>query len=104
MAIARLTGIAESGAAGFRGGTFTREAALPEIAAISTEPDVLAEAASGYVAGDQWFGQRAVELLIEAGADQDAIVRYVEHRNAGWRGFDLQRLADEANRLRSVGD
>jgi putative transposase len=40
-------------------------------------------------------GGKAVDLLIDAGADRGAITRYVEQRWAGWRGFDLARFADQ---------
>jgi hypothetical protein len=81
IAVARLSGIAASHAAGLRGGTFTRAAALAELATVSTDPDVLADAAAMYVDSHHWYGDQAVELLIEAGADPEALVRYVEqHR------------------------
>jgi hypothetical protein len=51
IAIARLTGIAASYAGGFRG-SFTRPEALAEIADLSDDPEVLAEAASLYASGD----------------------------------------------------
>jgi hypothetical protein len=103
IAIARLTGIAASYAGGFRG-SFTRAEALGEIANLSEDPEVLAEAAAMYAAGGYWYGAQAVDLLIDAGADHAAITRHVEQRRPGHRRSDLARLADDANGTPSAGD
>jgi hypothetical protein len=97
IAIARLTGIAASYAGGFRG-SFTRTEALAEIANLSEDPEVLAQAAAMYATGHYWYGAKAVDLLIDAGADHAAITRNVEQRQAGRRGVDLTRLANDANK------
>jgi hypothetical protein len=64
--------IAAEHAGGFREG-LTRECALAELAALSTDPDLLAEAAAAHAIGDNWYAIVAVDLLIEAGADQAQI-------------------------------
>lgn len=68
----QLHRVAAEHAGGLREG-LTRECALAELAAISTDPDLLAEAAAAHAIGDNWYAIVAVDLLIEAGADQARI-------------------------------
>jgi hypothetical protein len=72
---ARLHDIAAEHAGGLREG-FTREQALAELAATTTDPDLLAEAAAAHAIADNWFAITAVGLLIEAGADRELIQAY----------------------------
>jgi hypothetical protein len=95
LLVARLTGIAAGYAGGLRA-EFTRDDALAELRAVTTDPDVLAEAAAMYVGDDYWYGGEAVALLIDAGADPAAIPRHAEQR-ARSTGFDLRRLANGLN-------
>jgi hypothetical protein len=74
---AELHRIAAEHAGGLREG-LTRECALKELAAVSTDPDLLAEAAAAHAIGDNWFAIVAVDLLIEAGADQARIDAHAE--------------------------
>ncbi len=74
---AELHRIAAEHAGGLREG-LTRECALKELAAVSTDPDLLAEAAAAHAIGDNWFAIVAVDLLIEAGADQAQIDAHAE--------------------------
>jgi hypothetical protein len=59
---------------------------------------VLADATAMYAAGDHWYRDQAVQLLIEAGADPQAIDLHVKRRHAErGHGFDLARFANGAN-------
>ncbi|GAB2930161.1 hypothetical protein GCM10027280_17200 [Micromonospora polyrhachis] len=69
--------IANDHAGGYREG-FPRAAALAELAAVSTDPDLLAEAAAMHAVADNWYVVIAVDLLIEAGADQSLIDRHID--------------------------
>jgi hypothetical protein len=69
---AHLYRIAAEHAGGLREG-LTREAALEELAAVSTDPGLLAEAAAAHAIGENWYAIVAVDLLIEAGAEQAQI-------------------------------
>ncbi|MGW0432273.1 hypothetical protein ACWDV4_06970 [Micromonospora sp. NPDC003197] len=75
--VVALHAIANDHAGGYREG-FLRAAALAELAAISTDPDLLAEAAAMHVMADNWYVIIAVDLLIEAGADQSLIDQHVD--------------------------
>lgn len=74
---AQLHRIAAEHAGGLREG-LSRECALAELAAVSTDPDLLAEAAAAHAVADEWYVIGAVALLIEAGADQSRIDAYAE--------------------------
>jgi hypothetical protein len=74
---AQLHAIAADHAGGLRE-DFPRERALAELATTSTDPDLLAEAAAAHAISDNWFAILAVDLLIEAGADQDLIQSWAE--------------------------
>jgi hypothetical protein len=76
IAIALLRRIAADHAGGYREG-FTRAEALTALAAVSTDPDLLAAAAAAHAMGDNWYAITAVGLLIEAGADPALIDNHV---------------------------
>jgi hypothetical protein len=71
----RLHRIAAEHAGGLREG-LSRSCALAELAATSMDPDLLAEAAAAHAVGDNWYAIAAVDLLLEAGADQALIDAY----------------------------
>jgi hypothetical protein len=73
----RLHRIAAEHAGGLREG-LSRACALTELAATSTDPDLLAEAAAAHAIADNWYAIGAVDLLIEAGADQALIDAHAE--------------------------
>lgn len=73
----QLHRIAADHAGGLREG-FPRERALAELAGTSTDPDLLAEAAAAHAIADNWYAIHAVDLLIEAGADQALTHAYAE--------------------------
>lgn len=75
--VAALHEIAADHASGYREG-LTRDRALAELAGVSTDPDLLAEAAAAHAIADNWYATTAVGLLIEAGADQRLIDQYVD--------------------------
>nr|MDT0659735.1 hypothetical protein [Micromonospora sp. DSM 115978] len=75
--VSRLHDITADHAGGLREG-FGRTLALAELAAVSTDPDLLAEAAARHAVADNWYAINAVDLLLEAGADQDLIDWYVD--------------------------
>ena len=75
--VAELHEIANGHAGGYREG-FLRAAALAELAAVSTDPDLLAEAAAMHAMAENWYVIAAVDLLIEAGADQALIDRHID--------------------------
>jgi hypothetical protein len=77
VTVAQLHEIAADHAGGYREG-LTRDRALAELAGVSTDPDLLAEAAAAHAVADNWYAITAVDLLIEAGADQGLIDRYVD--------------------------
>lgn len=68
----RLRRIADDHAGGYRPG-LTRADALAELSATSSDPDLLAEAAAAHAMADNWYAIVAVDLLIEAGADEELI-------------------------------
>lgn len=81
---AQISGVATGFCGRFREG-LTREAALAEIGQVAGgDGDLLAEVASGFVVSYglialPWYAA-AVELLVEAGADPQALRRYARHR------------------------
>jgi hypothetical protein len=83
VAVAHLHRIASAHARGYRQG-LTRAQALAELATVSTDPDLLAEAAAQHALADDWFAILAVELLMEAGAERTRIEHHVDQRGPGW--------------------
>jgi hypothetical protein len=75
--VAQLREIAADYAGGYREG-LTREAALAELSAACTDPDLLAEAAAAHAIADNWFAITAVDLLLAAGADPHRIDQHVD--------------------------
>ncbi|HKT02174.1 MAG TPA: hypothetical protein VJT31_21820 [Rugosimonospora sp.] len=73
--VAELFRIAAQHASGRRAGV-TREQALAELAAASTDPDLLAEAAAAHAMAEDWYAVNAVDLLLDAGADPARMQRY----------------------------
>jgi hypothetical protein len=73
----RLHEIAADHAGGYREG-LSRDRALAELTHVSTDPDLLAEAAAAHAVADNWYAIAAVDLLIDAGAEQPLIDRYVD--------------------------
>lgn len=82
QAVVRLYEIAGEYASGYREG-LTRAQALAELAAVSTDPDLLAKAAAAHALGDNWYAITAVDLLIEAGAELCLIERHVAELGPG---------------------
>ncbi|GAA4685157.1 hypothetical protein [Phytohabitans rumicis] len=76
VTVARLHQIADDFAGGYRPG-LTHDRALAELAATTTDPDLLAEAAAAHAVADNWYAIIAVDLLIEAGADQALIQHHI---------------------------
>jgi hypothetical protein len=79
---------------------------VAELREQSTEPDELAEAAAAFlpVGRDPWPHEiAAVQLLIDAGADVDAIERHAEARRQRPRGgFSLGSMAEGINAMDSA--
>lgn len=78
--VARVHQIAADFAGGFRAG-FPRPDALGELAALGADPDQLSEAAARHAMADNWYAITAVDLLLEAGAEQELIE---QHISDGW--------------------
>lgn len=100
IAIARLTGVAARYAGHYSGHQDDDEAAVAELRQVSTDPDVLSEAAAFYAAPSAhraWYAPRAVALLIQAGATAERASHWadVRARRRG-TGFDLGQLAEHA--------
>jgi hypothetical protein len=68
--------VAADFAGGFRAG-LSRAAALAELAALGASPDQLSEAAARHATADNWYAITAVDLLLEAGAEQELIERHI---------------------------
>jgi hypothetical protein len=75
--VSRLYDTTADHAGGLREG-FTRSQALAELAQVSTDPELLSEAAARHATADNWYAIGAVDLLLAAGADQELIDRYVD--------------------------
>ncbi len=73
--VAQLYRIAAQYASGRREG-MTREQALAELAAVSTDPDLLARAAAAHAMAQDWYAINAVDLLMDAGAEPALIQRH----------------------------
>lgn len=101
LAAAMASGAAASWAGKYQPGQ-TREAALARIREITRDAEVLAEAAAMYKAPRDplpWHPD-AVELLVEAGADLEALERLVaERRNRKPAGLNLGKMAEGINKL-----
>ena len=80
VAAATLYRIAASHAGGLHESP-SRARAVAELRSVSTDPDMLAEAAAAHAVSDNWYAVTAVDLLIEAGADQALIE---EHLGDAW--------------------
>lgn len=104
LAAAMASGAAASWAGRYQPGQ-TREAALARIREITRDPATLAEAAAMYKAPKDplpWHPD-AVELLVEAGADLEALERYVnERRTRKPTGLNLGAMAEGINKLDSA--
>jgi hypothetical protein len=74
-AVAQLYRIAAQYASGRRAG-MSRERARAELAAVSTDPDLLAQAAAAHAMAEDCYAINAVDLLMDAGADPALIQRY----------------------------
>jgi hypothetical protein len=80
---------------------------VAELREQSTDPDELAEAAAAFIpttGRDPWPHEiAAVQLLIDAGADVDAIERHAEARRSRPRGgFSLGSMAEGINAMDSA--
>jgi hypothetical protein len=64
-------------AGGYREG-LGRTTALDELAATSTDPELLARAAAMHAVADNWYAITAVDLLLDAGAPQPLMERYLD--------------------------
>jgi hypothetical protein len=80
--IARLYEIATEYAGGYGEG-LGRARALVELAAVSIDPDLLSAAAAAHALADNWYAITAVDLLIEAGAEQPLIQHHVNDLGPG---------------------
>jgi hypothetical protein len=76
ITVTQLHEIAADYASGYREG-MARAMALAELAGVSTDPDLLAEAAAAHAVADNWYAITAVDLLIEAGAERRLIEWHV---------------------------
>ena len=101
LAAAMASGAAASWAGRYQPGQ-TREAALARIREVTVDPERLAEAAGMFAASTQplpWHPD-AVQLLIDAGANLEAVERYAaERRNRKRGGFNLGSMAEGINKL-----
>jgi uncharacterized protein YjiS (DUF1127 family) len=97
LVIANLSGTASGYAGGPRNRWMTRAQAIDELREVAVDdPAVLADTVAMYVTGprDWWTGD-AVQLLLDAGADPDLVVDYIETWQAKRRGtFSLGALAE----------
>ena len=106
LVTAQLGGLASGYAGGPRNRWMTRAEAIAELREIAAgsdgeDPAVLADTVAMYVTyrRDWWTGA-AVQLLLDAGADPDLVVEYVER----WRqlrardGFTLAGMAEGITR------
>lgn len=92
---AQIHGVVSGYLTGTRRDLTSRDLAIAEIHETTRDVDVLAEAAAVWlVPGDGEPNMPAVELLIAAGADRQALQRYADVRRARPRGFDLGAMAD----------
>ena len=82
--VAKAHQIAADFAGGFRAG-LSRPVALAELAALDVDPDQLSEAAARHATADNWYAITAVDLLLEAGAEQLLIERHISDE---WLALD----------------
>lgn len=78
--VAKVHQIAADFSGGFRAG-LSRPKALAELAALGADPGQLSEAAARHAMADNWYAITAVDLLLEAGAEQELIE---QHISDGW--------------------
>lgn len=74
--VSRLHRIAADFAGGFRVG-MSRPDAVAELVALDANPDELSQAAARHAVADNWYAITAVDLLLEAGAEQRLIERHI---------------------------
>lgn len=74
--VTRLHRIAADFAGGFRAG-LSRPAAVAELAALDADADQLSQAAARHAVADNWYAIIAVDLLLEAGAEQRLIEGHI---------------------------
>lgn len=88
--------IAEGWTSGTRQPRTSRDEVIADIQEVTRSGDLLAEAAA--VALVSWSDRppnmAVVDLLIEAGADRQALQRYADVRRARQPGFDLGGMAE----------
>jgi len=104
LAVARLTSVCQGAILRYRRGA-TRADVLDELRVISTDPDVLAEAAAVFAVPHPASlanpdAESGPALLFDAGADRDAYERHCQARRDMWaaKPFDLAAFADLQNR------
>jgi hypothetical protein len=97
--VAALYRIANDFASGYREG-LTRARALTELSGVSSDSDLLSEAAAAHAIAEHWYAVIAVDLLIEAGADQELIQRHI-HEHAADLDFESDGPGPEGHRLAS---
>ncbi len=77
----------------------TRWEAIAELREVTDDPAVLADEAASYATFDSpgwWWKGEAVQLILDAGADPDLVMDYVEVWAAKRaRSFDLGRFAEQ---------
>lgn len=105
LAVAMLSGAAAAWAGRFQP-DLTRDAALARIREVSSDGEALADAAAMYATADltvQPWAPNAVQLLVDAGADPEAVEHYAEARRTRKRGqFGLAAFAEGINKLDSA--
>lgn len=105
LAVAMLSGVAAGWAGRFQP-DLSREEALDQIRAISGDVEALADAAAMYATADlsvEPWAPDALQLLLDAGADPEAVERYAEARRKRKRGrFGLGAFAEGINKLDSA--
>jgi hypothetical protein len=107
--IARLTGIVDGYCGGHRRDLVTPDDGVAELRKVTTDPDVLAEAAAGYLnppggGPAAAHAQTAYRLLLRAGADETAVAWHRHANRTRPRGFNLADFANGLNRLDGRGD
>ncbi|MEJ3748874.1 hypothetical protein WEI85_37075 [Actinomycetes bacterium KLBMP 9797] len=80
--VARLYQIATDYAGGFGEG-LGRAEALARLAAVSIDPELLSEAAAAHALADNWYAIAAVNLLLDAGAEQHLLEHHIHELGPG---------------------